>query len=233
MTAIDMYKLTLELLNKSHNSSVTPDEWMLLVNSKQIDFVLSNYEKYRLNQSIYDRLQPIIKPATIINTGVAIAGQETFPLPYDTIPALASGFSRGYLRMLKISGKVNYVNDPCIADGLGVDYEPLFLMDDDQQTVSKRNPYRRPKTSRMYYEVINNIVTVHTGSQNYITEIKIKYLRYPRAIDLSQSPGTGDCELPIDMRNDLSHLVVKTLIELIESGRYPTFTNEVNQQINN
>jgi hypothetical protein len=232
VSAVDMYTLTLELLNKSNTSSLTPDEWMIHANAVQLEHVLSIYEKYRSNQGTLDKLQPLIEPLVIANTGAAAAGQEKFVLPYMTTPGPTTDYSYGYLRLLNISFKLNYKGNACYADGVGLEYESATLLDDDQETIIKDNPYRKAKDSRLYYQQTNNEVTVKTGTQSYATEAKIRFLRYPRQIDLTQSPGIGDCELPIDVRNDICHLIAKKVIEEFESGRYPSLSNEVNQQIN-
>lgn len=227
-----MYNLTLELLNKFKTSSVTPDEWVIIANTVQIEHVLFLYEKYKKDQAVYDKLQPIIEKVELSNGGGTVAGQELFALPYATVPGASTKYSYGYLRALSVSFKLFYKNDACFADGEGTRFEPAKVLDEDIESVAQRNPYRRPKSNRIYYKAINNVITVETGSDTYATTAKVIYIRYPRAIDLNQSPGIGDCELPIDVRNDICHLIAQKYIEQKESGRYATISNEINKQIN-
>lgn len=233
VTALDMYNATLNFLNKYNNSSVDPDEWMIFANHLQIEHVLALYAVYQEDQSVIDKLSPlVVKPITIANSGVNAPGQEVFELPYMTIPGPTTENSYGYLRMLNISGRLNYVNNACHANGIG-NLIPLFPLSDDQETIIDLNPYRRAKDDRVYYQVMNNKINVITGTQSWCAEVRVKYLRYPRALDLSASGGIGDCELPIDVRNDLVDLITKRIVENIESNRYPTFTKEIQSNINN
>lgn len=232
VSALDMFELTLQLLNKHNNSSVAPDEWTIFANHVQIEHVLDLYASYQKNQSVIDKLSVLVEPFTIANSGVNAPGQEVFVFPYMTTPGVTTEYSYGYLRLLNIMGRLNYQNDPCHANGIG-NFVQLNFLSDDQESVIEENPYRRANNNRVYYQQVDNKVSIITGTQSWCTEIKGKYLRYPRAIDLNSSPGIGDCELPIDVRNDLCSLITKKIIENIESGRYPTFTNEIQSNINN
>lgn len=233
VTAVDMYKLTLELLNKSNNSSIEPDEWQTIVNMVQIEHVLWVYKQYQAGEGQLDTLNPIILNAIIANSGANVAGQEKFALPFMTTPAVGNKYSRGFLRTLNLSVKLFYNNDPCYANGLGSKYEKVTLKRDDEETIISDNPFRRASsTKNIYYQVTENIITIETGSANYAAEARLRYLRYPREIDLSLSPGNGDCELPLDTRKEISNLTAKKYIELIESGRYQTMLNEIKQNIN-
>src|SRR3990167_8713735 len=97
VTSLDMYNLTLEILNKAKTSSVTPEECNPIANSLQIEYVLS-IAKTEEDQSVIDRLNPIINDVDIPNTGGNVAGQESFILPSD------------YLRLRSVGFRLNYVN---------------------------------------------------------------------------------------------------------------------------
>lgn len=233
VTALDMYNFTLQLLNKFNNSSIDNEEFNILVNWVQMQHVLNVYKQYELGEGQIDTLSPIILYALIPNTGGAVAGQEKFDLPFMTVPAAGNKYSRGFLRALNVAVKLFYKNDKCVADGLGTKYERVFLKYDDEETVVSENPFRSAeKTKLMYYQRTENYYSIETGSQNYAAEMRLRYLRYPREIDLAQSSGIGDCELPLDTRKEICSLTAKTCIELIESGRYPTFLNEVQTNAN-
>lgn len=226
-TAIDMYNLTLELLNQGKTSSVTPDEWMYFVNSVMLQRVSELYEEYQKSQTNIDKLSPLIQPPVIIpNTGAAVAGQEKFVLPYMTTPGSTTMYSYGYMRLLNVGFKLQYVNNPCFA-GQSLDYILSKLMKDDSEYFYKNNPYKRPKNDRLYYQIRDNAIYLLTGTQTYGVDAKLTYLRYPRQIDLNQSPGVGDCELPIDVRNEICELTAKKIIELMESGRFRTIAQEI------
>src|SRR3990167_354793 len=131
MDSLGMYNLTLELLNKAKTSSVTPEEWNVMANSKQLELVLFLYRQYQRDESVIDKLRPIIpEPVIIPNTGAATPGGEIFDLPGD------------YLRALSVSGTMYYSGETCYADGDGVKYHPWFLLLDDVETIVDDNPYR-------------------------------------------------------------------------------------------
>lgn len=224
VTALDMYELTLEILNKQNTTSVTPEEWNVWANTATLEHCLFLYEKYQNDQAITDKLGPIIvDPAPISNTGVAAPNQEIFVLPSD------------YLRMLRIGIKLNYVNDPCFANGPGTEYVSATLLTDDQYGVIDDNPYRKAKSKNLYYYHKNGglNIAIKTGGSSYGLEAEIRYLKYPKKIDVTLSPGTGDSELPSDVKNDICHIIARKIIEAIESGRYQTIAGEANSVINN
>ena len=221
VTSLDMYNLTLEILNKAKTSSVTPEEWNPIANSLQIEYVLS-IAKTEEDQSVIDRLNPIINDVDIPNTGGNVAGQESFILPSD------------YLRLRSVGFRLNYVNDDCFSDGPGSEVLSAQRVTDDEKSIIDENPYRRAQTNRLrYFQSAGNILKVFTGNASYGISAKVRYLRYPKTIDVTQSPGVGDCEMPTDFKNDLCHLIAKRFIEIQESGRYLTVQNEVKEIINN
>ena len=222
VTSLDMYNLTLELLNKANTSSVEPSEWNKMANSKQTEIVLSLYRQYQLDQSVIDKLKVIIpEPVVIANTGAAVAEQEIFVLPTN------------YLRALNVGGKMNYVGEKCFADGPGIKVHPWNLLRDDEENIVDDNPYRKPNIDKIYYRQSGSEIRVKTGTSSYALTARLRYLRQPKTIDVTLSPGAGDCELPEDVKNDLCYLIAKAYIDQQESGRYNQIAQETKEIINN
>ena len=222
MNSLGMYELTLELLNKAKTSSVTPEEWNIIANSKQLELVLFLYRQYQRDESVIDKLRPIIpEPVIIPNTGAATPGGEIFDLPSD------------YLRALSVSGTMHYTGETCYADGDGVKLHPWFLLLDDVETIVDDNPYRKATIDTIYYRNSENTIRVKTGTNSYALTARLRYLRQPQTIDVTLSPGAGDCELPEDVKNDLCYLIAKAYIDQQESGRYNQMAQETKEVITN
>jgi len=221
-TANEMYDLCLELLRKQNTSSLDPDEWMIRINSIQLDYVNKMAEKAEQSQMYMDRLKEItVRHFSILNTGNASPGQEIFVLPGD------------YFRLLNVGFKLNYIKESCLPDGPSVTYEVARPLDSDTEYMNKtKNYYRKPKVTRLYYTLTGQELQLVTGSLSYGLEAKINYVRIPRLIDLNQSPGAGDCELNLMIRNQLCYALVAQSLEGFGDGRYQSFLNEHNKVIN-
>jgi hypothetical protein len=223
VTSADMYTAFLQFLNKEKTGTIYPDEFEVLINAAQMNVIKNRYDKVEGTQKRIDDLREIMVLGEIItNTGANTAGGEIFLLPYNAnanviTPKNPSGDNRGYLFMLSVGLKIQYVNDPCFT-GISSTYLKCKPMSADKRREVQRDPFNKPTDQRLYYEISGNQFGVLTGGQSYGVETNCDYLRYPRDIKVVGTPV--DCELALHIRQEIVDTAVRMKLEQIESPRF-------------
>lgn len=225
VTATDMYNALLDNLNKDNTGTVYPEEFEVLINQCQIEYITNKYEAAQITQKRIDDLREItILDEIIFNTGAPVAGQEIFLLPYNpnasvVTPKNPSGENNGYMFMLRASFSIQYVNNVCGYTGVS---QPLKakVMTSDRRDEITRDPFNKPKDERLYYQITGDSMILFTGTQSYGVRADIDYIRYPRSIEIVNS--LVDCELALHCRKEIVDLAVRKKLEQIESRRYQT-----------
>jgi hypothetical protein len=150
-----------------------------------------------------------------------------------------------YLRLLGVAFKLEYVDNVCGLTGIS-DWLDAKVLRSDQKSVITKNPFRKPTDDRLYYEIINEnfVLTNNTKSEGY--SMRLDYLKYPRRIFFNTNdtnpreeqtgipdytgttPGSVNCELPNNIKQEIVDLAVMVFIERVKDPRYQTFINELN-----
>jgi hypothetical protein len=233
VTPQDMYRAFLVELNKEVTGTVFPDEFEGIINHTQIDYIQNRYFNVEGTEKRTDDLRSItVLDETIFNTGAPVAGQELFLLPYSptanvVTPKNPSGTNNGYMFMLNVGLKLQYVNSPCSYSGVSTILMAKPMKSDKRYAII-RDPFNRPAEDRLYYQITNDSFVVFTGTQSFVTEAHIDYIRYPQKIDLTLNTP---CELPLHARQEIVRMAVTRKIEEIQSPRFQTNTIENNSVI--
>lgn len=225
VTAQDMYNYVLDVLNKDNTGTVYPEEFELLINAAQVEFIENKYDAAELTEKRIDDLREIVVLNEVIaNTGGAAPGQEIFQLPYNpnanvVTPKNPSGTNRGYMFMLRASFSINYVNNICGLTGVS-EFLKAKVMTSDRRDEITRDPFNKPKDERLYYQTTGDTLILFTGSQSYGVSANIDYIRYPRKIEIVNAQV--DCELALHARKEVCDIAARKKLEQIESRRYQT-----------
>ena len=235
ITAQQMYDAVLIGINKEMTATLFPEEFNDLINKSQYEVIRTRYENVEQTQKRIDDLRSlIVLDETILNTGLPVAGQEIFQLPYsDTgfvvTPKNPSGQNNGYMFMLRCSFKLQYVNNKCFT-GISQDFIKSKIMNSDKKDEIVRDPFNKPKDDRLYYQITGNNFVIYTGTQSFGVSSSIDYIRYPRPIDIISIVNV-DCELPIHIRQEICEVAVRKYLENIESQRFQSNTIEQNKSV--
>lgn len=217
VTGTDMYNYVLEACNKEQTGTIFPSEFEYLINSAQLDVVKNRYAEIEFSQKRIDDLRVLVEgPSVVVNSGNNAPGEEVFSLPYQE--TINSGDNHGYLFMLNVAFKLQYVNDNC-GEGES-DWIKSKPMRTDRENEIERDPFNKPTTQRLYHALQGNELLAYTGSDSYAIEARIRYLRYPRYIEIDQTQV--DCELPVHIRQEICDYALRKRLEQSESQRYQT-----------
>lgn len=244
VTTEDMYKATLFSLQKENIGTVYPDYWNALINVAYNEWIDMKADEVELNQKRIDDLEVL----RVVTDGVyqyngttiqPISGTYTSPITeFELVP---SGYPT-YRRMLNAMFKIVYINNDCYDDNTVSDWLGGKIMRSDERSVSMRNPYRKPKDSRLYYEIINNVIRLETGTDSYGSQARIEYIRQPDSIYYNETnpadtgdPTTGsvNCELAEKQKREIVDLAARIYIERVKDERYQTLLNEFMLKVNN
>jgi hypothetical protein len=227
ITAADMYVSFLQFLNKEKTGTVYPEEFNVLINAAQMEFIKNRYTEVEGTQKRIDDLKEITVLSEIIpNTGASVAGGEIFLLPYDpnafvVTPKNPSGTNHGYLFMLRTGIFLQYVNNKCFT-GVSTMLKAKPMTADKRGEIA-RDPFNKPTDERLYYELNGQQFNVYAGGSSYAIAASIDYLRYPSDIDVILNI---DCELSLHARQEIVDIAVRKKLEQIESPRYQSNTAE-------
>lgn len=234
VTAEDLYRAVLSLINKENTRTITPSEFNEWVNRTQLDYVKDRYKEYDMHQKRIDDLNEIIvktdgtgsNPAPIANTGNNVPGEEVFLLPY-----VENGDPNfGYMFLLNAKMKINYIGNKCFDDNTESGYLKAKYLPADVET--EFNYYNKPKDDRLYYQIINRSIRPITGTSSYATSAVIMYIRYPRVIEFVDGGASTDPEFEPRVNMEIAKQCARAYLESIESPRHQTFVGEENLNFN-
>lgn len=240
ITAADMYRTTLVFLEKEKMGTIYPDEWDDYVNAAQLEWVMNKMAEEEASQKRTDDLRVLeVKNMIIANSGTAAVGGDLIALPYDgtnvynTVNGIDLKGSYGYLKLLDVAFRLQYVGDSCYGNTTMASGSYKSAQSLQSQRKNVNNPFYKPSAThdRLYYEFINlNTIKPQLGSTAYALSARVDFLRYPKEISVSASPNVP-CELPIHARKEIVDLTVRKIIEVTMNPRYQTALNEAKNQI--
>jgi hypothetical protein len=224
ITTQDIYNAVVYGINKEQTGTVTPGEFEFLINEAQLEIIRDRYNEEELNQKRIDDLRILKTQDEILNTGPTVTGQEIFLLPYNAIsfvvtPGNPSGTNHGYCFLLNVGFKIQYKNNECGLTGESKTFLKSRVLKTDVRYEINRDPYKKPKDTRLYHEVIGNRIKLYTGTDSYGLICQISYLRYPKRITLLDP---NSCEMPLHLRNEIVDVAVRKKLQRIESGAFQT-----------
>jgi len=76
----------------------------------------------------------------------------------------------------------------------------------------------------LYYDQVDDQITLITGTDSIANSATFEYLRTPASIEIANA--TVDCELAPETHQEIVNEAVRKILETIESGRYQTFMLE-------
>lgn len=244
-TAEQMYKAFLAGIKKEQTSIVTPPIFDLIINEEQNNWLKEKFAAIELDQKRIDDLQCIrvatdgeYKYQTIVLNPIGPDAYEgrTFSLPYDPAqqinnmwagvpPSATTQVYPKYRRLLNIEFKIKYINHECGWKGES-EWLSARIMRTDQKTETFKNPYRKPKDNRLYYEIIGNKIRLVTGTMSVGIGMKLEYLRYPRSISFVNGIN---CEFLPEQQQEIVDRAVVSYIERSKNTRYQSIKIQENQ----
>lgn len=237
ITAQNMFTMFLDLLNKEETGTVTPAEFNRLINLAQEECVKNKYHEAELTQKRVDDLRVLEVRDVLPNVGVNQPGGEIFELPYSetgfvTTPGNPNGDNHGYMFLLNVAFRIQYVNNKCKHTGIS---KPLKTkrMTADKEYEIESDPYNKPTDERLYHKMIGHTIRCITGTESFGVEAHIDYLRYPRKINVPVPNASQDvsCELPLHIREEIVRIAVRKKLGIFESPRYQQSIAEDAQSI--
>jgi hypothetical protein len=234
-------------IKKEQTTIAPPSTFNLLINEEQDKWFKEKAYSVELDQKKIDDLQVVRVTTDGVYEYSGIALNPIGPDAYNgmvfTLPvnpsqlvnnewlgvpplALTQLYPR-YRRLLNIEFKIRYKNNECELTGISK-WLQAHIMRSDQLVKIKDNPYRRPKDSRLYYEILNNKIRLITGTESTGYLMKLEYLRYLNSINFvgTGSPANVDCELHPEQQQEIVDRAVMTYIERSKNPRFQTILVE-------
>ena len=251
-TVTNMYELFLDGIKKERISTVPPAGFNRIINEAYDVWYRGKSIKIEQDQKVLDDLQGIrvitdgvfrynnvaLVPIPAINNTTSNAhGRNLFPLPIPEVNGndvtIDTIVYPEYRRLLGVMFRIKYYGDPCHVDGELSGWKEAFIMRSNQRAEIKKNPFRRPRKSLLYYEVIDSIIKLDLGdnTSSFGYDMKLDYIKYPKAIVFNSDPNLCVmCELQSDQCLEIVDIAVKSYIERVSDPRYQSQMYEFAQK---
>ena len=243
-TVADIYKDFLKEIKKSNIASVPPSIFNIIINDGYTLWYRSKSEEIEVNQKKQDDLKELM----VITDGIFVfegspliplvpisAGSNIFPLPksndnsYEV--SILGTYYPNYRRLLNVEFRYIYNGDPCYPDGQLSPWIPGKPLRTNQKSVIKKNPFRRPNTKNLYYQLRENMIELWLGDDctNIPHSMKIEYIKYPKAINYDPNIPVNNvmCELQSDQIREIVEISARTYLQEATDPRYQTEINEM------
>jgi hypothetical protein len=253
-TVTEMYKAFLLGIKKEQSTIVPPSIFNELINIEQLNYIQEKVTSMEINQKRIDDLQKliVITDGEYVYEGIVLKpiAPDTyhgrrFTLPYDpqldinndwvgVTPLPETQKYPRYFRLRGISFKVKYSEHGCFKGAISEFMESKILRG-DSKTVIKKNPYRKPKETRLYHEIVNNKIILSAGEDDIKgLHMQIEYIRYPRVIFFNETNQAANinCELHPEAQKEIVDRAVLNHLERVKSQRFQTANYQEQKQNN-
>jgi len=233
VSTVDMYRETVEGINKHRTEILTPAKWNRLINLAQLDYCRDHIVNGEVIQKRMDDLRMLYIVDDINNNSTT-----SFPLPDGiAVTNTQNVILPLYMRLLGTAFKIKYVNNACGLTGTSPWIYNSKVMKSDLRNVVKRNPFRRPSDAKIYQRQIGNNIVIDTGTSSTAAVMHIEYFKWPVEIFYNSTPGmsadTGNpatgsvvCELPPEQKQEIVDYAVRVYLERVQDPRYRSFLQE-------
>lgn len=143
-----------------------------------------------------------------------------------------------YRRFLNVKFKINYVDNICDLTGVS-DWLDALIMRTDKRSFNESSEYRKPADDNLYYEMLNGVIRLITGTSSTAHAMRLEYYRELRPLfydalhpadapNPGYTPGVGsvNCELGYEQKNEIVKIAVRLYLERVQDQRYKTFFQE-------
>lgn len=236
-SASDLYQSFLRDIRKYRTTTVVPNLWNPFINECAIDWVKSKLPLVEFSQKRIDDLGFM----RIVTDGSSTAGcyavvQELSDNVWE-IPLIYNNTSSGTLYSIVTSthnGNSVPTTYPLYLHGLNASFKlegdnlwtPARILKSDKRVFINEHYYRKPKSDRLYFEVINNTIRL-IGNDRGLDQLRLEYIRYPKLINYDVTgANTLDPEFNPSQNNEIKNLAVRRYLEIIQDPRYKSFLNE-------
>lgn len=170
-----------------------------------------NQKGFEENQKRIEDLRTLIKESGVL-TPATSGTKYTITLPND------------YLYLVR--HRCNTIDSTCGAKNVGG-----LLIKQEFVNQMLKDPFWKPSAEEPLYYFIGNNIVYETQSTYTLSNTVLTYIKQPNKIQLGSqyTDITEDieCELPIQLHQEILDLTVSMLLENIESQRYQTNLNEL------
>lgn len=236
LTVEDIYNAFLDGIKKEQIGTVSPLMFNRFINEGQGIWLSEQKELIDQGQKNIDDLQvldtvtdgifswngTVLEPISLTNDRCSLPIDPSTPIGGISYPR--------YWRLDNIQFKITYSGNSCYDDGTVSDWLPAKILKGDKETVIERDPYRKPKDTRLYYKEENNKIVLYTGTNSTGYQAKLRYKRYPVEIvfDANTPLNNVTCELAPRQRQEIVDITVRTYIERAKDSRYRSLLIEEN-----
>lgn len=242
-TVADIYRDFLKEIKKSNIATVPVSRFNIIINDAYTLWYREKSNEIDIDQKRIDDLKELV----VITNGYysfegnvlspltpIVAGQNVFPLPKsldnDYRVSISGVYYPNYRRMLNVQFRYIYNGDPCYPNGEISPWIPGKPLKTNQKNEIRKNPFRMPDRSNLYYQLRNNTVELWLGDDvsNIPHSMLIEYVKYPRKINYDHTDPTNDvmCELQSDQIREIVEIAARTYLQETSDPRYNTEINE-------
>lgn len=241
-TTIDLYRTTLDGCKKESTAPLTIPKFNRLIAEAQEIWSRSKVQDVEFSKKRIEDLQMLRVVTDGVNgnpSTISPVATNKFPLPVSL--TVGDEVYPDFLRLQSVSFKIAYSGNDCntgTSDWLGAK-----ILRSDSRSSILRNPYRKPKDNRLYYEIIDNNIILTTGTASTGSSMRLDYLRKPVTIFLdvdvngvmmadlpnpnyTAHTGSVNCEFNEFQRQEIVDIAVRIYLERVQDPRYKSFLQE-------
>lgn len=253
-TVEDIYKALLREVKKDNIATISPPLFNIIINDAYTLWYREKTPEVEFNEKRINDLKEFkvvtdhkfnLKPILALELNYdSNESSNIFPLPkssendFQVVLSYTYTGHNGedqpfeetypnYRRCLGVWFKVKYTNEDCY-EGKSPWIKADVLKSLNKDNLHK-NPFRRPKPTKLYYEIVGDKVVLEKGDvECYGVEMKLEYLKYPRPIFYNHD-NPGESIMP-EVQPDQIHEIVKLAARVytgnVGDPRYQVKVNE-------
>ena len=245
--AIDMYRAFLLGIDKGKTAVVRIPKWNQFINLVITDWINERIAKSLISNIIFPELESLhvdtdgVSYFPVAPVGILGGDEFLFEIPYDGKSINRINIETGqilktiyphFYHLITVQFKIrikNSINDL----GIISDWLPARPMKVEQRGFILKNDYEQPTDTRLYYEVLGDVIRLATGkvSGKSVSEgyaMRIEYYKEPWVIELDPNGDIlQDMVTTKKARKDVVDMAVRIYLEQKQNPRYQSYLNEM------
>jgi len=228
-TAKKLFEHFLYSVRKERTAVISPEAWTLFMEGILLDWVKLRLPETEYIQKRIDDLEAIhVVTDGILHDMIEADENGLYPIPTD--PKYLHGLSATFAYYYNPVGEDEIIGGDertqIVGSNTGLLYKTVGrILRADNRGMIESNPYRKPKSTRIYFDLRESFIYLSSGDTSF-NRLILEYYKYPEKITFTSSGEDSTGSFNESQNKEIVDLAIRKYLERVRDPRHQSFGAE-------
>jgi|GEM_PF-4020996 len=228
-TAKKLFEYFLYSVRKERTAVISPEAWTSFMSGIILDWVKLRLPETEYIQKRIDDLEAIhVITDGILHDMIEADENDLYPVPIDPqyLHGLSATFAYYYNPVGDDALSGGDLRNPVVGSNAGILYRTVGrILRADNRGMIERNPYRKTKSSRVYFDLREGFIYLSSGETPF-NRLILEYYKYPEKIIFTSSGEDSTGSFNESQNKEIVDLAIRKYLERVKDPRHKSFGAE-------